>query len=152
LSYFFLKLSKTGLYHNFTKVSIFVSIIIKICRSADRRIGCYSYEEDTDQRKALVRNREMKKLDLYWYEENDNELCGCIYTGIRYVFAIFLQGYGSICRRICIQIFTAQDGFFIQKKSPFAEVIFNKSEISYIERCHLHRTLSFDDDALHSAI
>lgn len=38
-----------------------------------------------------------------------------------------------------------QDGFFIQKnkKSPFAEVIFNKSEISYIERCHLHKMLSF---------
>lgn len=59
-----------------------------------------------------------------------------------------LQGYGSICRRMCIQIFTAQDDFFIQKKSPFAEVIFNKSEISYIEHCHLHKTLSFTSNTI----
>lgn len=86
----------------------------------------------------------MKKLDLYWYEENDNELCGCILQA----YDMSLQGYGSICRRICIQIFTAQDGFFIQKKSPFAEVIFNKSEISYIEHYHLHKTLSFTSNTI----
>ncbi|MCR0571074.1 hypothetical protein MKC90_21135 [[Clostridium] innocuum] len=62
-------------------------------------------------KESVGKKQEMNKLDLYWYEENDNELCGCILQ----VYGMSLQGYGSICRWICIQIFTAQDGFFIQK-------------------------------------